>query len=190
SKFNKWQQNAITVAGGNEEGQELNQLNWPKRIFIDKNKSIFIADWFNHRIVEWNYNAKEGQIIVGGNGQGNRMDQLNHPVDVIVYQQNHSVITADLENRRVIQWLNQKQQILINNIHCNGLAMDKSGFLYVYDQEKNEVRRWKMGAYDNEGIIVAGGNGQGNQLNQLNGPSSISVSEDQSVYVSDFSNNR
>ncbi|CAF4157546.1 unnamed protein product, partial [Adineta steineri] len=92
-------------------------------------------------------------------------------------------------NRRVIQWLNHNQQILIKNIDCWGLAMDKHGFLYVSDRKKNEVRRWKMGEY-NEGIVVAGGNEKGDRLNQLNNPTFIFVDEDQSVYVSDFSNHR
>ncbi|CAF1552457.1 unnamed protein product, partial [Adineta steineri] len=60
SKFNKWKQNAITVAGGNGLGQKLNQLNFPAGIFIDKNKNIFIADFYNHRIVQWKYNATVG----------------------------------------------------------------------------------------------------------------------------------
>ncbi|CAF1421402.1 unnamed protein product, partial [Adineta steineri] len=186
SKFSKWKQDAITVAGGNGKGQELNQLYWPGGIFVDKNKNIFIADSWNHRIVEWRYNTKEGQTIAGGNGQGNRTDQLNYPTDVIVDLQNHSIVVADHGNRRVIQWMNQNQQILIEDIDCWGLAMDKHGFLYVSDLEKNEVRRWKMGEY-NEGVIVAGGNGKGNQLNI---PSFIFVDEDQSVYVSDQRNHR
>ncbi|CAF0777842.1 unnamed protein product [Adineta steineri] len=189
-KFNKWKQNAITVAGRNGEGQELNQLSHPAEIFVDKNKNIFIADSFNHRIVEWKYNANEGQIIAGGNGQGNRMNQLDRPPNMIVDQQNHSIIIADRYNRRVIQWLNQNQQILIDNTDCCGLAMDKNGFLYVSNPMKNEVRRWKMGEYNNEGIIVAGGNGQGNQLNQLNNPGLIFVDENQSVYVADWRNHR
>ncbi|CAF1576118.1 unnamed protein product, partial [Adineta steineri] len=190
SKFNKWKQNAITVAGGNGDGQKLNQLNYPQGTFIDKNKNIFIADSSNHRIVEWKYNAKEGQIIAGGNGYGNQMDQLFSPLDVIVDEQNHSIIIIDFGNRRVIQWLNQTQQILIHNIYCWGLAMDKHGFLYVSDREKNKVRRWKMGEYNNEGIIVAGGNGQGNQFDQLHSPDFIFVDDDQSVYVSDRQNHR
>ncbi|CAF1338041.1 unnamed protein product [Adineta steineri] len=109
---------------------------------------------------------------------------------MIVDQQNHSIIIADRLNRRVIQWLNQNQQILIDNIDCWGLAMDKHGFLYVSDQGKNAVRRWKMGEYNNEGIIVAGGNGHGNQLNQFNLLSFIFVDEDQSVYASDRDNHR
>ncbi|CAF1458586.1 unnamed protein product [Adineta steineri] len=188
-KLNRWKQNAITVAGGNGQGQELNQLNWPEGIFIDKNKNIFIADYFNHRIVEWKCNAKQGQIIAGGNYEGNQMDQLNSPRDVIIDEQNHSIIVADQGNSRVIQWLNQTQQILIHNINCYGLAMDKYGFLYVSDWNRDEVRRWKMGEY-NEGIVVAGGNGKGNKLNQLNFPTFIFVDEDQSVYVSDRENHR
>ncbi|CAF0841939.1 unnamed protein product [Adineta steineri] len=190
SKFNKWKQNAITVAGGNGEGHELNQLNGPEGIFIDKNKNIFIADCENHRIVEWKYNAKQGQVIAGGNGKGNRTDQLNEPTNVIVDQQNHSIIIADRSNRRVIQWLNQNQQILINNINCYGLAMDKYGFLYVSDWKKSKVRRWKMGEYNNEGIVVAGGNGKGNELNQLDRPTFMFVDKDLSVYISDKDNHR
>ncbi|CAF1385499.1 unnamed protein product [Adineta steineri] len=189
-KFNKWKPNAFTVAGGNGKGQQLDQLDCPVGVFIDENKNIFIADFYNHRIIEWKYNAKQGQIIAGGNGKGNRMSQLNYPTDLIVDQQNHSIMIADWQNRRIVQWVNQKQQILIHNIDCFGLAMDKHRFLYVSDSKKDEVRRWKMGEYNNEGIIVAGGNGQGNQLNQLNYPTFIFVDEHQSVYVSDLFNHR
>ncbi|CAF1231776.1 unnamed protein product [Adineta steineri] len=186
----KWKQNAITVAGGNGEGQQLNQLHWPDGIFIDEKKNIFIPDSNNHRIVEWKYNAKEGQIIAGGNREGDQMDQLSYPTDLIVDQQSHSIIIADFSNTRVIQWLNQTQQILIDNVFCWGLAIDKHGFLYVSNWNKNEVRRWKVGEYNDKGIVVAGGNGQGNQLNQFHAPRSIFVDEDQSVYVSDESNHR
>ncbi|CAF1038903.1 unnamed protein product [Adineta steineri] len=105
---------------------------------------------------------------------------------MIVDQQNNSIITADRGNSRVIQWLNQNQQILIDYY---GLAMDKNGFLYVFDCIENEVRRWKIGEY-NEGIVVAGGNGKGNQLNQFNCPTFIFVDEDESVYISDKDNHR
>ncbi|CAF0913582.1 unnamed protein product [Adineta steineri] len=190
SKLNRLELNAITVVGGNGEGEGLNQLDHPHGIFIDKKKNIFITDCGNHRIVKWKYNAKEGQIIAGGNEQGNRMDQLNLPTDVVADAQNHLIIIADWGNRRVIQWFNQNQQILIHNIDCFGLAIDKHGFLYVSDTVKDEVRRWKIGEYNSEGIVVAGGNGQGNQLNQLSYPRFVFVDEEQSVYVSDVNNHR
>ncbi|CAF1134327.1 unnamed protein product [Adineta steineri] len=189
-KWGKWKQNAMTVAAGNEQGEGLNQLKFPFGIFIDKKKNIFIADCWNHRIVKWKHNAKKGHIIAGGNGQGNRMDQLNEPTDVIVDQQDHSIIIADRGNRRVIRWAHRNQQILIHNTDCSRLTMDKHGFLYVSDTAKNAVRRWKMGEYNNEGIVVAGGNGKGDKLNQLNSPNFIFVDENQSVYVSDNENHR
>ncbi|CAF3663803.1 unnamed protein product [Adineta steineri] len=189
-KLNKWRQNAVTVAGGIGLGQKLNQLNFPAGIFIDKNKNIFIADFYNHRIVQWKYNATVGQIVAGGNGEGILVNQLNHPADVIVDPLNYSIIIADYGNRRVIQWSNQKQQILITEIDCARLTMDKQRFLYVSDYKKHEVKRWKMGEYDDEGIVVAGGNGEGNQLNQLNSPGFMFVDKEQSIYVSDTGNHR
>ncbi len=56
--------------------------------------------------------------------------------------------------------------------------MDKDGSLYVSDQKKYEVRRWKRG--DQHGTIVAGGNGKGDQLNYS---ANIFVDEDYSLYV-------
>ncbi|CAF1037838.1 unnamed protein product [Adineta steineri] len=186
SKFKNWKQNAITIAGGNGQGRESNQLDHPSGIFVDKKKNIFISDRRNHRIVEWKYNAKEGQTIA----DRNQMHQLNIPIDMTVDKQNHSLIIADYGNKRVIQWSNQNQQILIDNIECYGLAMDKHGFLYVSDTDKNEVRRWKMGEYNNEGTVVAGAKGKGNELNQLDFPAFIFVDEEQSVYISDKDNHR
>ncbi|CAF1292432.1 unnamed protein product [Adineta steineri] len=143
-KFNKWNQNAITVAAGNREGQQLNQLNRPVGIFIDKSKNIFITDCYNDRVVEWKYNAKQGQIIAGGNGKGDRMNQLYCPTDMIVDQQSDSIIIADWRGRRVIQWVNQNQQLLIDNIDCYGLATDKHGFLYVSDSEKGGMAKFSL----------------------------------------------
>ena len=115
------------------------------------------------------------------------MDQLNQPTDVIVDKKNNSLIICDHGNKRVIRWSlqnNQNQQIIISDINCFGLTMDNNGDLYVSDYVKNEVRRWKIG--DKNGTIVAGGNGEGNNLNQLNYPTYIFVDQDYSVYVSDW----
>ena len=42
----------------------------------DDNQSIVIADYWNHRIVEWKIGAINGKVMAGGQGQGNRLDQL------------------------------------------------------------------------------------------------------------------
>ncbi|CAF3724392.1 unnamed protein product [Adineta steineri] len=190
-KYNKWKQHGITVAGGNKFGSQLNQLNSPHGIYIDHNKAILVADTNNHRIVEWKYNAKEGQIISGGNGQGNSLDQLNTPIDVTVDKEKNAIIICDHGNERVMRLFRQSQaypQILISNIACGGVAIDKDGCLYVSDYEKSEVRRWKEG--DTDGTLVAGGNGKGDRRNRFQGPRKIFVDEEYSIYVVDSENHR
>ncbi len=160
-------------------------------MFIDDDQTIYVADTHNHRIVEWKRNANNGQIIAGGNGQGNRNDQLNHPTKVIVDKENDSLIICDQSNRRVVRWPRRNGrsgETLISNIDCRDLIMDNDGYLYVSNQEKHEVRRWKMG--EKNGTIVAGGNGKGNRLDQLNDSRYIFTDEDHSVYVSDSYNHR
>ncbi len=130
--------------------------------------------------------------MAGGNGRGNQTNQLNHPTDVILDHENHSLIVADLGNRRVMQWssknLIKHGRILLSDIDCGSLAMDKNRSLYVSDCKKNEVTRWKKG--EKKGTVVAGGNGKGDQLNQLDYPSYIFVDGDESLYVSDTHNHR
>jgi len=141
--------------------------------------------------VEWKSGATNGQVVAGGNGRGNRNDQLNHPGNVIIDKESDCLIIADWGNKRVVRWprRNGKSgETIISNIYCRGLTMDNDGYLYVSDYEKHEVRRWKMG--DTNGIVVAGGNGKGDRLNQLNRPYYIFVDQDHSVYVSDRENHR
>ncbi|CAF3734821.1 unnamed protein product [Adineta steineri] len=191
TKKNTFQQFGITVAGRNGKGQKLNQLYNPEGIFIDNDKSIYIADFFNHRIVKWKLNSKTGQVIAGGNGKGSENNQLDCPTNIIYDKKKDSFIISDWQNNRVIRHFDQNQtnqQIIISHTNCFGLTMDKNGFIYVSDCENNEVRRWKQG--DKKGELVAGGNGEGNQLNQLNYPYCIFIDEDYSLYISDERNHR
>jgi sugar lactone lactonase YvrE len=187
----RWIQNGVTVAGGNGEGNGLNQLSRPVGMYIDDDQTIYIADKLNHRILEWKSDAKSGRVVAGGNGQGNRNDQFSDPVDVVLHEETNSFIICDKGNRRVVQWSRQNGasgQIIISDIDCSRLTMDRDSYLYVSDIKKHEVKRWRIG--DNTGTVVAGGNGQGNRLNQLDNPTYVFVDEDQSVYVSDWENDR
>ncbi|CAF1384642.1 unnamed protein product [Rotaria sordida] len=133
-----------------------------------------------------------GQVVAGGNGKGNRLDQLNSPTDVLIDKETDSLIICDPGNRRVVRWSRRSDtiqgEILIDNIWCWGLAMDDQRYLYISDTDKHEVRRYQIG--DKNGTLVAGGNGEGVGLNQLNCPYYIFVDQQQTVYVSDKNNHR
>ncbi|CAF0982091.1 unnamed protein product [Rotaria sordida] len=132
------------------------------------------------------------QRVAGSNVEGDRSNQLDQPTDVLIDKETDNLIICDQGNRRVVRWSRRSGtthgETLIDNIRCWGLAMDDQRYLYISDIEKHEVRRYQIG--DKDGTIVAGGNGQGNGLNQLNWPTCIFVDQQQTVYVSDNNNHR
>ncbi|CAF3304077.1 unnamed protein product [Rotaria sp. Silwood2] len=133
-----------------------------------------------------------GQVTAGGNGKGNRLDQLSGPSDILIDKETDSFIICDRLNRRVVRWSRRSAtaqgEMLIDNIRCWGLAMDNQRYLYISDTEKHEIRRYQIG--DKNGTLMAGGNGQGAGLNQLNDPTFMFVDQQQTVYVSDNDNHR
>ena len=118
--------------------------------------------------------------------------QLHRPTDVLVDKEGRRLIVCDRRNRRVTRWLHQydtwRGETVINDIACYGLATDHEGYLYVTDTDNHLVRRYRRG--ETSGIVVAGGNGKGVGLDQLNNPHYVFVDGDQAVYVSDSENHR
>ncbi|CAF1406171.1 unnamed protein product, partial [Rotaria sp. Silwood1] len=187
----QWQQNGITVAGGNRQGNRINQLSDPLGLYVDDDQTIYAADYSNHRIVEWKQGATSGQVVAGGNGQGSGDHQLYTPRDVIIDKERDSLIICDFSNRRVVRWPRRNGtsgEKIISNIFCVGLTMDENGSLYVTDDVKHEVRRYRKGK--SQGTVIAGGNGSGNRLDQLSSPRYVFVDRDHSVYVSEWDNHR
>ena len=140
----RWSENGVTVAGGNGNGNVPNQLLGPYGLDIDDdNQCIVIADYWNHRIVEWKMGASHGKVIAGGRGQGNRLDQLYWPTDVLIDKETNSLLIADRWNRRVLRWLRRQGttqgEVIVDNIDCIGLAVDHQRYIYVSDTEQNEV---------------------------------------------------
>jgi sugar lactone lactonase YvrE len=157
----------------------------------DDDQTIYIADTSNHRIIEWKWNATSGQVVAGGNQVGNKAHQLYDPYDVIVDKERDNLIICDNGNRRVVRWPRRNGtsgETIISNINCWGLTMDENGSLYVTDFLKHEVRRYRRG--ESQGTVVAGGNGNGNRLDQLSDPRYVFVDRDHSVYVSEWENHR
>ncbi|CAF4482569.1 unnamed protein product [Rotaria magnacalcarata] len=143
--------------------------------------------------MQWkNGDTTNGHVVAGGNGQGDGLNQLYGPTDVLIDKETDSLIICDQENQRVVRWSRRRDttrgKILIDNIYCWGLAMDEQRYLYASDWKKGEVRRYQLG--EKNGTLVAGGNGRGDGLNQLNVPRHLFVDRQQNVYVSDYWNHR
>jgi hypothetical protein len=101
---------------------------------IDDDQTICI-DSANDRIVEWKYNANNGQIVAGGNGQENRQQLLGIPADVIVDKKNDSLIICGRGNIRAVLWSYPNdtiRQIVIPSIDYWSLTMDKNGNIFMF----------------------------------------------------------
>ncbi|CAF1125054.1 unnamed protein product [Adineta steineri] len=62
--------------------------------------------------------------------------------------------------------------------------------LYVADTSNNRIQKFMIGS-NGTGITVAGGNGAGSNLNQLNNPSGVWMTRNgQTLYIADTNNNR
>ncbi|CAF4882487.1 unnamed protein product, partial [Rotaria sp. Silwood2] len=73
----RWQQNGLTVAGGNRQANGINQLYNPSGLYVDDDQTVYVADASNQSIVEWKWGATSGQVVAGGNGQGSGAHQLS-----------------------------------------------------------------------------------------------------------------
>ncbi|CAF0747170.1 unnamed protein product [Adineta steineri] len=186
-----WEQNGHTVAGGNGYGIEINQLANPLGLYVDDDRMIYVTDGNNSRVMAWEPYAENVRVVAGGNGRDNRSHQLSLASDVIVDKENDCLIICDSSNNRIVQWprRNGKDGVtIISNISCWGLTMDENKSLYIVDVKKHEVRKYRR--EESQGTVVAGGNGNGNRLDQLNYPSYVFVDQYHSVYVSDTKNHR
>ncbi len=194
NRIQKFTQNdtmGITVAGGNGQGSNLNQLTLPFSIVVDKNGNIY-TNVFD-RVLKFppNSNSKtDGDLIIN-----NYSGLLGMFVD-----NGNNLYIADQATGEVQKWPpNATAGITVaggngfgpNNNQINAasdVCLDKKGNVFVTDANKCEVQMWPPGAATS--IIVACGNGCGNALDQLDQPYGICLDDKGFVYVSDSKNNR
>lgn len=143
------------VAGGHGVGNDINQLSSPYQIFVDHNQTIYIADYFNHRIMKWFKDSKEGLVVAGGHGYGSAFDQLKLPHAVLVDQMGTMYI-VDFGNDRIIRWFKHSESgiVLIGNDGSGNrttqlsdpydLAFDRQGNLYVADTSNHRIQMYRI----------------------------------------------
>ncbi|CAF0759553.1 unnamed protein product [Adineta steineri] len=181
----KWKQNGITIFSQDDYDEFRFDLN---PMYMDNNEAIYLGEISKHRVIKIKLNAMNFSIVADANDT----DHLRAPTDIIVDKKTDSIIICDQGLRQIIRWSRKNvthRDIMISEINCNGLAMDDKGSLYVSDWLKVNVSHWELGV-NNKSFVVAGGNGNGNNFEQLNQPHFLFVDKDYSLYVVDKSNHR
>ena len=190
----EWTPNAIEgriVAGGNGDGNRIDQLDQPTDVIIDRqNNSLIIADWGNKRVVRWARQTNvHGQIIVSD-------------IDCrgLALHEDGSLYVTDCAKDEVRRWKKGETQGTIvaggngrgrdlNQLHnptCLSVTNDHT--LYISDHDNHRVMKWMKDA--KEGIVVTGGNDEGHLATQLSRPLGLIVDRFCQIYVADFGNHR
>ncbi|CAF3849319.1 unnamed protein product [Rotaria sp. Silwood1] len=151
-----------TIAAGNQgAGSNSNQLNEPQGFTVDTlyNKSVmYIANSYQHTIVQWWPGASNGTIVAGTNGvHSNSSTTLNLPIAVKT-DLFANLFIADSNNHRIQLYCRYPSVIssgrtiagttgssgnsstLLN--YPSGLALDSSMNLYVSDKNNHRIQKF------------------------------------------------
>ncbi|CAF4678387.1 unnamed protein product [Rotaria sp. Silwood1] len=132
--------NDQVVAGGNGKGNRLDQLYEPADVFVDHNRTVYVADYYNDRIVKWIEGAKEG-IVLG---------KLRWPKTIYVDQLGH-LYSIDGYYNRIVRWTsdNVNGTIIIGEQQYTlsqpaNLAFDRNGNVYASNQRTGRVEKFNI----------------------------------------------
>jgi plastocyanin/sugar lactone lactonase YvrE len=133
--------------------------------------------------------TKGVKTVAGGNSSGGGLNQLNSPKD-IHSDNSGNIYVADRDNGRIVKWAKNSVEgvEIITASDIEALHVDNSGNIYVSSEDAVLKYTLSNGSYS--ASTVAGGNGYGSALNQLNNPKGIDLDSSGNIYVSDWSNHR
>ncbi|CAF4272734.1 unnamed protein product [Rotaria sordida] len=184
--------NGQVVAGGNGEGNRLDQLNSPSDVLIDKETdSLIICDRENRRVVQWSRRSSttQGEILIDNIWcWGLAMDNQRYLYisDPVKYEVRRYQIGD--KNGTIVAGGNGEGAGLDQFNILTYIFVDQQQTVYVSDYSNHRVMKWDNGA--KKGIVVAGGQGGGNALTQLRYPLGLFVDTLGIIYVADSWNHR
>jgi DNA-binding beta-propeller fold protein YncE len=122
------------------------------RVFVDRHRTVYVADFGYHQIVKIAEGEAKGSMVAGGS-EGSGDGQLRGPTGVLV-DKSGSVYVTDCYNHRVMCWPpGAISGTLIAGGHGNGfqpdqlnrpqdLAFDLDENLYVLDTDNYRVQKF------------------------------------------------
>ncbi|CAF1484040.1 unnamed protein product [Adineta steineri] len=195
-----WSQTATTIFGSQAgtSGSSLSLLNSPTGMYYDQpNNRLIVGDLENVRILQISLNSSPSvaTVIAGSNGQGCNMNQFTANIGVGL-DSSGNLYGADLHCNQVVRFPSNSNSAtsgtLLGSIAAPALIFinQLTNDIYVVGNSNNAIYKFVGGS--GSPVVVAGGNGNGNALNQLNGPNGVYYDYlyTNALYVADLSNNR
>ena len=173
-----WQKNGSTITGQTNNSLKVSQSGVYRVIVKDKNScadtsSIFTVNPLPTVSITSSGSCAGSQLIA--NSSNTNLGQISWYRDGSLLKQKHVKFQST-------------GTVLFNVSGIQGMTIDKNGDYYLVDNMSHKVTKYSA---DGTTIkVVAGGNGYGTALNQLNYPSKVFVDNNLNVYVLDKSNHR
>lgn len=183
NRVQKWTRNA-------ESGITVLNAQRPMGIALDNEESLYVSAFYKSQsLIKLRKNERNGYVIAS-----NVRDLYNLFVD-----SNRSVYGADMSFNRIVrldEGSSQMNTVIGGSFTFDDTSVslprsvhvDQMGTIYVVEYGKNQVSRWLPGA--KSGIVIAGGNSQGNRADQLALPTDIALDTYGNLYVADSANQR
>ncbi len=185
-------------------GSSNNQLNSPHDIARDSSTgTLYIADYYNHRVMRYLSGSYSGTIVAGNNSVGIASTQLSSPHGVYFDSPTNSLFISNEGANNIVRWVlgDTHWTLVAGNINGNpgntstefkfprSVALDPMGNVYVADTINHRIQFFLNG--QTNGTTIVGQTGSpGNSPKALYYPSKISLDSQLNLYVVDTDNQR
>jgi sugar lactone lactonase YvrE len=144
---------ATTGFGGSGAGSNVDQFRDPVDIFIAADRTSYVLDGGNSRVLMFPPGAESGIVVAGGKGEGDALTQLRDPLGLTV-DGTGRVYIADTGNHRVVAWAKDATEgVVVAGIGGKGAAANQlkrpadvglnvRGELFVSDGGNDRVMRY------------------------------------------------
>ncbi|CAF1211605.1 unnamed protein product [Adineta steineri] len=179
------------AAGGNGPGDDLNQLNNPSDVTVDKKKDLLIiCDKGNERVVQWSRQNQTSPEIIISKIECNGVTIDNNGDIYVSEGKTHSVIRLKQGETKVTTVAGGKGSGYKPNQLNNPayIFVDDQYSIYVCDFKYGRVTKWIKNAQ--EGIIVTEEQNPDDNILWWDFPSGMAIDHFGNVYVSEINQNR
>ncbi len=206
-KFVNGSTSGITIAGiTGSPGNALNQLDFPGYFTFDaKDTYMYVADFYNHRIMRYATNSTSGTngiLVAGGTGGNNTNTSLYYPWGIHYLPSiSNDLFITNYGGNSVMRWTpGASSGVFVagvpgvlgsNSTMLNfpmGIKIDTYLNMYVVDSGNHRVQMFC--ANSQTGITIAGADIAGGNATQLNGPRGIAFDSAMNMYIGDTGNHR
>ncbi len=178
-------------------GSDSGEFIEPDGVVVDPQGDIYVVDSGNHRIQKFN---SRGEFILQWGSEGESDTEFMNPGGIAVDSKG-DIYIVDIGNLRIqkfspegryirswrelIRMLSDGSMRKEGFIRPTGIAIDKWGYIYVSDAEKNEILK-----FNSSGSLVyynSGGNLM-NETREIRDPMGIAVDQNEYIYILRFYN--